>query len=60
MEIYGWSLIISLLFLLVGYATGRRQGINLGRNIGKAEAGILLREESLRSGRCKTCNRIYN
>jgi hypothetical protein len=56
---YAWLVIVLLLMILMGYAAGRRQGIQAGRRIGKAEANIVLREESIRSGHCKTCDRIY-
>lgn len=56
---YAWLVILILLLILTGYATGRRQGIQAGRRMGHAEANLRLREESIRSGRCKTCDRIY-
>lgn len=57
---YTWSFLLMLLFLLTGYATGRRIGIRYGRSKGEAQTRIFLREESLRAGRCKTCDRPFN
>lgn len=51
--------IVLLSCLLIGYASGRRQGLKAGRAYGRAEAGLSLRAESLRTGTCKICDRHY-
>lgn len=55
-----WVLLMILTVLLIGYATGRRQGVRWGRNLGRAESSLTLRQESLRTGICKICDRAYD
>lgn len=55
-----WMILAILMVLLVGYAAGRRQGIRRGRYMGNAESRIRLRQESLREGVCKICDRTFH
>jgi len=56
----GITLIAVLCFLtglLLGFAVGRRKGIEEGKEIGEAYGPLHMRMESLKDGKCRLCNK---
>ncbi|MCL4425745.1 MAG: hypothetical protein M1299_03625 [Firmicutes bacterium] len=51
--------IINLLFLLLGYALGRRRGLLQGEKHGMVVTPLLLKEEVLSRGICPLCGTAF-
>ena len=62
MVFFPWSLIVlsGLFFFCIGFAWGRRYGLQEGMLLGHKEAPILLRRASLLAGHCLLCQQDTN